>query len=391
MRGVDFDVIVAGAGAGGAAAAYHLCRAGLRTLVVEKARLPRYKACGGAIPRTALERFPFAFDGIVEAEPTEALFLFDRQAPVVFALPQRPVVMVMRERFDAFLLARTGAEVLDGVTVTGVTEAKGRVEVRVGDRRLTARYLVGADGATSRVARCLGLQPRRRLSGTLEAEVPLDGNAPLAARYGQRAIFLLAAVPWGYGWIFPKGQSLSVGVGRLRPGRVDLRAALQREMERLGIPLDRARIHGHPLPCYPSRPWPFWRARWQGGLATPRCLLVGDAAGLVDPLIGEGIRYALTSSRLAAAAIAAEDLSGYEQAVWRQIGHSLSTAGLVAGWFYRLPGLCFALGLRNPGIIHQFVWILSERFGYQGIGRRLLATTLAWAARGVPAGKTLNI
>jgi geranylgeranyl reductase family protein len=383
---VDFDAIVAGAGAGGAAAAYYLRQAGLKTLVVEKAHLPRYKACGGAIPRAALECFPFAFDGVIEAEPTEAQFFFGRLAPVAFPLPQRPVVMVMRQRFDAFLLARSGAEVLDGVALTGITEVAGRVEVQVADRTLTARYLVGADGATSQVARCLGLRPARQLGGTLEAEVPVEGNGGLEERYGRRALFLLGVIPWGYAWVFPKGEHLSVGVGRFRPGRSNLRAALQREMGRLGIPLDRARVHGHPLPCYHPRPWPFWRAQWQTGLATRRCLLVGDAAGLVDPFLGEGIRHALSSGQIAAAAIAADDLSGYEQAVWHKIGHDLATAAAVAGWYYRLPGLCFALGVRNPAIIGQFVGILSQRFGYQGIGRRLLIASLRWAARSLPEG-----
>jgi geranylgeranyl reductase family protein len=379
---VDFDVIVVGAGAGGAAAAYHLCQAGLKTLVVEKSRLPRYKACGGAIPRRALARFPFAFDDIIEAEPTQARFAFGRQGAVEMALPERPVVMVMRQRFDAFLLAQSGAEIMDGMAVTGIDEARNQVEVRAGERRLAARYVVGADGATSQVARSLGLKAARCLGGTLEAEVPLDGNRVLAARYGQQAVFLLGAVPWGYGWVFPKGEHLSVGIGRFRPGRVNLRAALQREMQRLGIPLDQARVHGHPLPCYPARPWPFWRAGWQPGLATRRCLLVGDAAGLVDPLLGEGIRHAMASGRLAAAAIAGDDLSGYDEEIWREIGHSLSTAAATAEVYYRLPRLCFELGVRNPAVLGQFIGILSERFSYQGIGQRILASTLRWAAHG---------
>ena len=122
----------------------------------------------------------------------------------------------------------------------------------MGDRRLTARYLVGADGAVSTVARSLGLRRGRRLGGALEAEVPLDGHEALHTAYGHRAVFSLGAISWGYAWVFPKGEHLSVGIGRFRPGRADLRAALRQEMARLGIPLEGVELHGHPLPLLPG-------------------------------------------------------------------------------------------------------------------------------------------
>jgi flavin-dependent dehydrogenase len=164
---------------------------------------------------------------------------------------------------------------------------------------------------------------------------------------------------------------------------VDLHAALEREMRRLGIHLNGVQLHGHPLPCYQAPPWPFWRGQPQGPLATRRCLLVGDAAGLVDPLLGEGIRYAITSSRLAAEAILGDDLSTYEREVWRQIGHSLATAGLTANTYYRLPWLCYQLGIRNPATIRQLLVVLTKRGSYEGIGRRLIGVTVRWLLRGM--------
>ncbi len=374
----DFDVIVAGAGAGGATAAYYLVQAGLRVLVVEKVRLPRYKACGGAIPRQTLARFPFDWTPVIEAAPASVRLTFPGFPAVDLPLPDEPVVMVMRSRFDAALLAHSGAEVEDGMAVSGVTETVDQVRVEVGDRDLTARYLVGADGAVSTVARCLGLRLGCPLGGSLEAEVALDGQDWLAEEYGHRAVFAMGAATWGYAWVFPRGDHLSVGIAHLRQGRADLRTALQRAMDHLGISLDGVRLHGHPLPYYQAPAWPWWRRQVQERLSTRRCVLVGDAAGLLDPFIGEGIRYAVASARLAAEGIIKEDLSEYEAAVWREIGHSLATAGLTASVYYRYPRLCYRLGVGNPRCVDRILDVLVERDSYLGICRELIAATTLW-------------
>lgn len=382
-------MIVAGAGAGGGSCALYLVRAGLRVLVIDKARLPRYKACGGAIPRPVLARLPCPTEGTVRAAPDEVCFTYRGLSPVVASLPGGPVAMVMRSEFDAHLLAQSGAEVLDGTAVSGVVESGSEVQVEAGELRLTARYLVAADGAASRVARCLGLRKDRRFGGCLEAEVPLDASSELQAAYSHRALFDMSAVPWGYAWVFPKGDCLSVGIGRFRPGRVDLLPALHNAMGSLGIRLDCVPVRGHPIPYYQAKnrppgwstPWspPGWRV--QEPLSTRRCLLVGDAAGLVDPLLGEGIRYAIASGRLAAEAIARDNLAGYEATVWQEIGHSLATAGMVAQVLYRWPKRCFQLGIRNPATVQMFADILTEKTSYQGVARRLMLTTLGRTVR----------
>jgi geranylgeranyl reductase family protein len=382
----DFDVIVAGAGAAGASAAYYLRQAGLRVLVVEKARLPRYKACGGAIPRPILEQLPFTFDSVTQTTPAEVRLSFPGLAPVDVTFPDPPVAMVMRSEFDAHVLGHSDAEVLEATPVTGVSQSRDEVRIQAGDRVFTARYVVGADGATSLVARSLGLRGTRRLGGTLAAEVPLQGNAALQAEYGNRALFVFGATPWGYAWIFPKNGLLSVGISRFRPGRTNLRVALRREMSRLGIGLEGVDLHGHPIPCYQSPPWRQWRRQPQERLSTGRCLLVGDAAGLVDPTTGEGIRYAIISARLAAEAIVLDDVTGYEAAIWGEVGHSLATAGLLASLFYRWPRRSFQLGLRNPATIWHFLDLLAGRTTYQGIGRRLITSTARWFLAGRRSG-----
>jgi flavin-dependent dehydrogenase len=185
-------------------------------------------------------------------------------------------------------------------------------------------------------------------------------------------------VPWGYAWVFPKRDHLSVGILQSRQGRIDLPVALRRAMEMLDIRLDGVKRHGHPLPVYRAPPWPLWGGQPQERLSTRRCLLVGDAAGLVDPLLGEGIRYAITSSRLAARAIAQDDLSGYEGTIWNEIGHDLAAAGLAASTYYRIPAFSYRLGLRNPATLRHILGVLSERASYVGIGRRVFGATLLW-------------
>jgi flavin-dependent dehydrogenase len=111
---------------------------------------------------------------------------------------------------------------------------------------------------------------------------------------------------------------------------------------------------------------------------------VGDAAGLVDPLVGEGIRYAMTSGRLAAEAIASAGggdlrrVGGYEEALWHEVGHSLATAGLAANVYYHLPHVSYRLGVCNLAAIRHVVDIITDDQSYIGIGRRLVFATLRW-------------
>ena len=377
---MDYDVIIVGAGPGGASAAFFLGQRGQRVLVLERARLPRYKPCGGGVPKVTFRRFPFSFDPVVEAEPAATELHYPGQSPTKVSLDDRPIAMVRRSVFDAYILtqaANAKVEVLDDVAVTGVTEHPDGVEVTVADgRTFFARYLIGADGANSTVARALGLRKRRALGSTLEAMIEPD-EATLA-RWAQTSMFQYGACPGGYLWIFPKRGRLSVGIGRFWPGKADrsaepfggaqdrrsrqsLRGILVREMANFGVDLTGVRLHGHPLPFY-------WRREL---LHTTRCLLVGDAAGLADPLMGEGIRFAVYSAEMAAQAITRDDLAGYTRRVQRTIGNDHLWAKKVAWVLYGFPRLSWQWGIRNPRLIRALVDVLRERRSYRTFAQML--------------------
>jgi geranylgeranyl reductase family protein len=357
---MDYDAIIVGAGPAGASAAYWLGEAGKRVLVLEKEQLPRYKPCGGGVPKVVFDSFPFDFSPVVEREVTRVRFRFRDGREVAADLPDRPAAMVMRDRFDHHILQHARADVRDGCRVTEVRQDEAGVEVitRSGET-FSARYLVGADGAYSRVAKSVGLRQEKRMGATIEAEVSPSDD--LLAEYAETALFLLGAQHWGYLWIFPKAEHLSVGVGTFVEHASQMKETLRQEMARLGIQVDGAPQRGHLLPVYLQH-----ELLHQG-----RVLLAGDAAGLVDPLLGEGIRHAVESGKLATEAVLAENLDRYTRRVHREIGADLLWAKFWAQLFYEHPWGSFELAVRNPRFVRDFLRMLGGQIGYRRMAARI--------------------
>jgi geranylgeranyl reductase family protein len=295
-----FDVLVVGGGPAGSATGYHLAKRGISVLLVDKATFPRDKPCGGGLTTRALNRCPVDPTPVVE-ELVDIVELRFRYADAVERHARRPVIaMTQRRRLDAFLL--------DAAREAGV-------EVRQGSTAdlTTADILVGADGANGTTARAVGLG-----QGIVHG-VALEGNVAYGRvardRYGRRAVVELADIPGGYGWVFPKGDHVNVGVGAWREEGPRLREHLRRTCEAHGLrPEELENIRGHRLPLRrPGTP-----------IASDRALLVGDAAGLIDPVSGDGMYECFVSAELAAAAIG--DLLGGRTATLLSYGAAVDEA-----------------------------------------------------------------
>ncbi len=309
------DAIVVGAGPAGSTAARRLAEGGARVVLLDRARFPREKLCGGGLTAKALGLLPAGAGDVVQRW-VDRVEIRSRVGTFEIAESLARVGMVDRRELDLRLVgaaAIAGVDVREGLLVTGARSGAADAEVTfAGGGHLTATVLVVADGEPSRLAASLGLRssPGRRVLA-LEASVPstdaaLRDHAVLGCR-----------VPGGYAWYFPKADHASVGVGSSSATRQPrLRADLDIFAQSLGLRIERASVRGHWIPMGLRR----------GPLVTGRALLVGDAAGAADPLFAEGIAFALATGTLAARSIGGlldgrtADLTGYERAVRAAFG-----------------------------------------------------------------------
>lgn len=354
-----WDAIVVGAGPAGASAAYFLGERGLRVLVLEREALPRDKPCGGAIPRAALQLFPFDFEPVVESTIAEVRYAW-RETERTVPVPEGVVVTVRRREFDHLLISRAKADVRDRTAAAEVQEHVDEVVVRSADgKSWRGRVLLLAEGSTGALARTLGL--RRGAAGvpTLEAHVPLSQSR---SDFHRQAYFQFGALPGGYVWVFPKRETLSVGIVAFRSGRRPLRQILGEEMARIGVALDGVRIQGHPLPVFSGRR-PLHRGR---------VMLLGDAVGLVDPLLGEGVRYALRSGKIAADVVAeGRPAEAYAQRIEKTLLPSFARARQIAALFYRFRSVAYQAATRTDEGTRWMIDILSESSDYVQMSHRL--------------------
>jgi geranylgeranyl reductase family protein len=393
------DVVVVGAGPAGAMAAAAAARGGLRVVLVEKRQLPRHKPCGGGLPVPVQEELlDLAPEAVVDTrvrrmrhswrfgEAVEAGI----DPPGTAAERSRGLWMVQRPRFDQALVRRAaaaGATLLEGHSFTGLECDGSGVELRLLERdpgggaaierRLRARHVIGADGACGAVATSVGLRPSPRVALAMELEVPhrWDPADPLLRPdllhldYG--------VLHRGYAWVFPKADHLNIGAGvfhgRIRDVRRDpeararIRTAIDGYAAALGVDPTRLgglRAHAHPLP--------FWDGPEPLHSPDGRVLLVGDAAGLINPLFGDGLLHAIRSGRMAAEALLAGDPLSHTARVHDLLASDFEAARRLARLFYGLPGLTYRYGITKPSATALAVRLLGGEIPLQGLGRRAL-------------------
>jgi geranylgeranyl reductase family protein len=367
-----FDVLVVGAGPAGSATAMHLARGGASVLLADKARFPRDKPCGGGLTGRALRYTPCDVEPVVEHVVDRMVVRAAYGSKVSKASRRALIRMTQRRRLDEHLVEQAvaaGVEFRDGAPVGDVDAREDAVEASVDGTRVAAAFLVGADGANGAVARTIGIAAGIVRGVALEGNVSWDelGRDP----YEETAWVELGVVPGGYGWVFPKGDHANFGVGGWLSEGPKLRAHLDRlAREHRVDPARLESVRGHRLPM----------RRLGTPAARGRVLLVGDAAGLVDPLSGDGIYEAFVSARLAAEAILAAGPETYEETLAAALDHHTASSWKAKAAADRYPRACL-WALRAPGVFGAVAGLLRGDLAHPGEARGLARPPLRALSR----------
>ncbi len=359
-----YDLTVVGGGPAGAICARHAAEAGLEVVLIDKAHHPRDKPCGGALGPQSIQSLDFDISSVIEQTFNAAVVHTPSGKKVILTSERLIGHTVTRSEFDALLLQKAvdaGVEVVQGVEVVGLEQLRSGVRaLAVGDS-YKSHLLVGADGVNGVVARELGVRTKwspDQIALCMTATVPMsssevksvmrtnevDGTPAIELFFGQ--------VSWGYGWCFPKKKEINIGIGC----RVDKLENLQKTWERFvskleeekKLELDVSNKVSYRLPLGDKLSRSIGR----------RGVLIGDAAGLVSPLTGEGISYAMQSGKLAAR-ISSEAVNTksplhiveYDNQLKKTIGQELGDTRWITGILhksYKHTDLLFQVAAEDP-------------------------------------------
>ena len=349
-----YDVIVVGAGPAGSTAARECASRGLSTLLIDKTEFPRDKPCGGGVTVRAAKLLPFDIDPVVERSALGMHFSVRHSNGFTRRTPRVISYFTQRRRFDAFLVERAvdaGVALRQRSPVRDVRRDNGHVVVGTADGTFEGYALVAADGANGPTSRMAGLDVRLTHGIALEGNITPPGEFP--REWEDTLGFDVGTMPGGYGWLFPKGDHLNIGLGGWKYVGPALRARLDDLVRSYGFdPADLWGVRGHHLPILQSAPL----------LVDGNMLLVGDAAGLLDPMTGEGIAAAIWSGRAAAHHLAAyvggeaPDLNGYRKEVERELLPDLRVSRQFHDLFHLMPELLIGFEQRT-----SIIWTLACR------------------------------
>ena len=302
----DYDVIIVGGGPAGSTAARRIAQRNLNVLLLDKATFPRVKPCAGGMTDRVRNVLDFSIDEVVQRRSFGQRFISPSGTIVDCTRPVTTGDLLMRDEFDTLLLRKAeeaGAKVREGVKVVSAEQDADKITVTSEGERIDAKYLVGADGINSVVARSLGFYKRWSASDAaicieIEAEVGEEAVERICGvPYEEKGVALhiyFGPVPFGYIWCFPKKSVLSLGAGCMQAKAKNIRGLFNKWFEDFKEKHD---IDPKIISDTAAR-MPYSGATKKTVIGWT--IVIGDAAGFVPSFSGEGIVLGVQSAIIAA-------------------------------------------------------------------------------------------
>jgi geranylgeranyl reductase family protein len=368
-----FDVIIIGAGPGGSAAAYLLARSGMRVALLDKESFPRDKLCGGMLSERTEKVYRSIFGDrwhdAYEFSSSGAKFFY-RERLINEVSNYRKIYFATRTALDHHLVqlaCAQGTTLLEKTCAASLEPENGMVRL-TNNAALRADFIIGADGVLGVTGRNLGFHMEKdKLAPALEIEFPRQGKI---ADVSMPEIYF-GFVRWGYGWVLPKKDTLTIGIAGLAQKNRSLNESFREFLKQVCTRVPDIRWKGYLLP--------FCNFMLRPGRANT--LLVGDAAGFVEPVTGEGIAFAMQSASYAAYAIMDAARAGDPQSAlgyYRRRYHQLSRLLQQAKWmryfvFSDLSERLFINVLqKSRSVIHRYMDLAADEMDYVDYSKFLI-------------------
>lgn len=343
-----YDLVVVGGGPAGSSTAYHASKRGLKVLILEKKKVPRFKLCAGCISKRISSYLPAGWEKLVLNRISSGVLGYAGNESFEVPAGEDIAYIIDRSEFDTFLLEKAqqeGTHLLQECEFFHLEKEGTRYRISTSKGVFCADYLVGSDGFYSKVANLLGYKKKKFFKaleffteGALSHKVLID----------------IGIVKRGYAWIFPKGGKMSVGIAC--NDDYNLIKALKDYAEKRGIK-NITKVYGWYIPYAESSKDVFY--------GKERILLTGDAANLTDPLLGEGIYYAVWSGKVVVDALSFSPSNPTEKykTLLKDLVSELVYAGKIAHLGYRFQKVAY--GMAKKGVLNTYYGLLTGNMRYK--------------------------
>lgn len=341
-----YDIAIIGGSCAGAATGYTLAKAGGKAVIIDKAVFPRKKLCGGMITEKTIRLLKQVYGGISEeividsAYSTFGIYHADLGKICKYTHPSSKLYFVDRTIFDNFFLKKAASVGCTIISGQKVLEVKDNSVIVDSGEEIFADFIVGADGANSIARKSLSLNIRKNhYAIALEVDVNYEDLKCFNDKEGIFPKLYFGFINFGYAWVFPKKDFATIGIGGLIHSNTksirNLFITFLKVMSKGDISSLIHNIAGFPTPFHNLIKKPGQK----------NIFLVGDAAGLIDPITGEGIYFAILSGKFAADAILAGGhcIESYNYLVKKNIHKLLKQAYFMKRFFFHPKGLPYAM------------------------------------------------